>query len=255
MKSFTFLFIIIIATLSSCKTQKIVIDNYLQKLDTATTRVVSMPDPVIQKNDLLSIKVYSLSADPRTDMFYNLPEQAESGGGTSAASGFLVDANGNIEYPRLGIIEAEGLTKSALAQVIKRRLDTILKSPSVLVRFLNYRVTVLGEVRSPGSFTIPTERVTILEALGLAGDITDFGNKNIVRIAREKNEQMEIGYIDLTSQGLFTSPYFRLQQNDVVFVEQTRRKTQQEERQTVLQQVSIATSIITTVAILLNIFR
>lgn len=255
MKLFTFLLIIIVTAFASCRSQKIAIDNYLQKLDTTQTRVVSMPEPVIQKNDLLSIKVYSLSADPRTDMLYNLPEQAETGSGSSSAGGFLVDANGNIEYPRLGIIQAEGLTKSALAQVIKRRLDTILKSPSVLVRFLNYRVTVLGEVRGPGSFTIPTERVTILEALGLAGDITDFGNKNTVRVAREKNERMEIGYVDLTSQGLFTSPYFRLQQNDVVFVEQTRRKTQQEERQSMVQQVSLVASLVTTVAILLNIFR
>jgi polysaccharide export outer membrane protein len=123
------------------------------------------------------------------------------------------------------------------------------------VRFLNFRVTVLGEVRSPGSFSVPTERVTLLEALGLAGDISDYGNKSVVRIAREKDGRLELGFVDLTSQDLFTSPYFRLQQNDVVFVEQNRRKLQQEERQNIAQQIQIATSIIATIAIILNIIR
>jgi polysaccharide export outer membrane protein len=114
---------------------------------------------------------------------------------------------------------------------------------------------VLGEVRSPGSFNVPTERVTLLEALGLAGDISDYGNKSVVRIAREKDGRLELGFVDLTSQDLFTSPYFRLQQNDVVFVEQNRRKLQQEERQNIAQQIQIATSIIATIAIILNIIR
>jgi polysaccharide export outer membrane protein len=251
MRLFTIFFIITV--LASCKSQNGAINNYLRNVDTAGTTLLRLPEPVIQKSDLLSIKVYSLSADPRTDLPYNLPE-ATAAGGTSA-NGFLVDNEGNIEYPRIGVFHVEGLTKNALAQLIKQRLDTILKSPSVIVRFLNFRVTVLGEVRSPGSFNVPTERVTLLEALGLAGDISDYGNKSVVRIAREKDGRLELGFVDLTSQDLFTSPYFRLQQNDVVFVEQNRRKLQQEERQNIAQQIQIATSIIATIAIILNIIR
>jgi polysaccharide export outer membrane protein len=240
---------------ASCRTQKGVINNYLQNIDSSgSAQLVNMPEPLIQKNDLLSIKVYSMSADPRTDLLYNLPETATTGGGTTA-NGFLVDANGLIEYPRVGTLKVEGLTKNQLAQTIKERLDTVLRNPSVIVRFLNYRITVLGEVRSPGSFNVPTERVTILEALGLAGDITNLGNKTIVRVAREKEGQLELGYVDLSSQALFTSPYFRLQQNDVVFVEQNRRRLQQEERQNVAQQVGIATGIITAIALIVNIIR
>ncbi|HEV7334070.1 MAG TPA: polysaccharide biosynthesis/export family protein [Flavisolibacter sp.] len=248
------LLLLLAAFLFSCRSQKGVINNYLQNADTTGVKLVSMPEPLIQKNDLLSIKIYSLSADPRTDLLYNLPETTGAGAGTSA-NGFLVDDDGNIEYPRVGTLHVEGLTKNALAQIIKERLDTVLKSPSVIVRFLNYRVTVLGEVRAPGSFNIPTERVTVLEALGLAGDITEFGNKNIVRVAREKEGQIEIGYVNLTSQDLFNSPYFRLQQNDVIFVEQNRRKLQLEERQSVAQQIGIATSIITAIALIINIIR
>ena len=255
MRFLLFLFSATLLMATSCRTQKSTFSNYLQNMDSGgTARVVTLPEPLIQKNDLLSIRVYSMSADPRTDLLYNLPEAAVTTGGT-APNGFLVDVNGNIDYPRLGTLKAEGLTKSRLAQEVKSRLDTILKSPSVIVRFLNYKVTVLGEVRTPGSFNVPTERVTILDALGLAGDVTDFGNKNAVRIAREKDGQLELGYVDLTSAALFTSPYFRLQQNDVVFVEQTRRKFQQEERQNTAQRVGIVTSIVTTIAILINIIR
>lgn len=241
--------------LFSCRSQRAV-TNYLQDVDTSATALINLSEPRIQKNDLLSIKVYSQSADPRTDIPYNLPEQTVVGSSTtSATAGFLVDENGNIEYPRIGILHVEGLTKSELARLIKEKLQDELKQPAVIVRFLNYRITVLGEVRTPGTFSIPTERVTLLEALGLAGDITDYGKRDTVRVAREINGQMEIGYVSLTSEDLFRSPYFRLQQNDVVFVAQTRRKLQQQEQQNVAQQVGIASSIIAVIALILNIIR
>ncbi|RYZ28321.1 MAG: hypothetical protein EOO10_09915 [Chitinophagaceae bacterium] len=242
--------------LVSCQTQKGVI-NYLETTkDTTNANLINLTEPVIQKDDLLSIKVYSLSADPKIDALYNLPEQTVAGSSTTTATaGFLVDAAGNIEYPRLGTIHAEGLKKNELAKVIKNKLDTILKSPSVIVRFLNYRVTVLGEVRTPGTFNIPTERITIFEALGLAGDITEYGNKATVKIKREAGGQADIQTIDLTAKDIFTSPFYRLQQNDVVFVEQTRKKQQQQQQQTVAQQIGIATGIITAIALIINIIR
>jgi polysaccharide export outer membrane protein len=217
---------------------------------------VKLSEPVIQKNDLLSIKVYSLSANPAIDAMYNLPEQTVVGSSTTTATaGFLVDNDGSIEYPRSGKLYVEGLKKAELAEVIKKRLDTILKSPSVIVRFLNYRITVLGEVRTPGTYNIPTERVTILEALGLAGDITEFGNKTTVKIMRENAGQADIQTVDLTSKEIFTSPFYRLQQNDVVFVEQTNRKIRQQEQQNIAQQIGIATGILTGVALILNLIR
>jgi polysaccharide export outer membrane protein len=124
-----------------------------------------------------------------------------------------------------------------------------------MVRFLNFKISVLGEVNSPGSYTLPTERVTILEALGLSGDITEFGRKNNVMVVRENNGQIERGRIDLTSDSMFVSPYYRLQQNDVVFVEATGRKLKQQERQETAQQIGIATSIITAIALILNFIR
>jgi polysaccharide export outer membrane protein len=139
---------------------------------------------------------------------------------------------------------------------MKSRLDTLLKEPvGVLVRFLNFRVSILGEVRSPGTFTFPTERVTILEALGLSGDINDYGIKNRVMVIRENEGQVERGMIDLTSDSLFTSPYYRLQQNDVVIVESNGRRLRQMERSETAQQIGLATSIITGIALILNFIK
>jgi polysaccharide export outer membrane protein len=212
---------------------------------------------LIQKGDLLSIRVFSKANGIRTpdqtnaDEPYNLQEQ-----GTSGTTGFQVDQNGNIEYPQLGSLHVEGLTKEQTSDLIRSKLDTLLEQPSVIVRFLNFKISVLGEVKSPGTFTLPTERVTILEALGLSGDVTDFGRKNNVMVVRENsNGQIERGRIDLTSDSMFSSPFYRLQQNDVVFVESNGRKLQQQERQETAQQIGIATSIITAIALILNFIK
>lgn len=257
MRFFKLLLFIFPIALASCTGQRVVTNNYLLNAsDTSGNNLLNLAEPIIQKYDLLSIKVYSQSLLPATDAPYNLPEQTVVGSSTTTTSaGFLVDASGDIEYPQIGTMHVEGLKKAEVAQFIKSKFDTVLKNPAVIIRFLNYRITVLGEVRTPGAFTIPTERITILEALGLAGDITDYGNKNTVKIAREKDGHLETGLIDLTSKNLFSSPYFRLQQNDVVFVEQTRRKLQQQEQQNIAQQIGIATGIITAVALILNFIR
>jgi len=134
----------------------------------------------------------------------------------------------------------------------------VLNSPSVIVRFLNYRITVLGEVSNPGNFSLATERVTILEALGLAGDITEYGRRDSVKVAREVNGQMVVGYVNLTSGKLFASPYYRLQQNDVVFVEQNKRKEDQvvvQQQQVFAQRLGIVASIVSTLAIVYSLIR
>ncbi|MFL5809007.1 MAG: polysaccharide biosynthesis/export family protein [Flavisolibacter sp.] len=243
---------------ASCTTQKQIPNNYLQNVsDTTSKDSAILAVPVIQKGDLLSIKIFSQAngINPTVDAPYNLQDQAA--GGNSAAGGFLVDQSGNIEYPQLGILHVEGLTREEVAAQIKTRLTETnqLTNPSVIVRFINYRITILGEVKSPGTFTLPTDRVTILEALGLAGDVTEYGKKNTVKVVRENNGNREIGTIDLTSAGMFNSPYYRLQQNDVVFVEQTTRKLKEREQQNVAQQIGIATSIITAIALIITIVR
>lgn len=257
MKLVTFFFINFLFIFTSCTTSKnAAYTNYLQNTADTSGKRITLPEPTIQKNDLLSIKVYSQSADPRTDIPYNLPEQTVVGSNnTSATAGFLVNEAGDIEYPQIGLLHVEGLTKTQLSGIIRKRFETELKNPSVIVRFLNYTVTVLGEVRNPGRFVLPTERVTILEALGLSGDITDYGNKKNVQVAREKDGGIEIGYVDLGSKSLFQSSYYRLQQNDVVFVEQVKRKSEQVEQQVVAQRIGIISGIVSTLAIVYSLIR
>jgi polysaccharide biosynthesis/export protein len=253
MLRFSFLLLWVLAIGASCTVQRRIPNNYLENAsDTTGKNETPIPDPVIQKNDLLSIQVYSASINPQIDAAYNLP--VVSAGASGGPNGFLVNAAGEIEYPRLGTIRAEGLTKSQLADTLRGLLATQLTNPTVIIRFLNYRVTVLGEVRTPGTFTVPTERVTLLEALGLAGDINEFGLRSNVKVLRENNGVREIGLVDLTSKEMFRSPYYQLQQNDVVFVEQTRQRLRQRDQQGLLTSISIGTAILTSVALILNIF-
>lgn len=256
MRVLNFFLLLSVFFFASCTSQKQTITNYLEtRNDTTGKNFVNMPEPVIQKGDLLSIKVFSLSTKPdETDRPYNIPEATTSTGGTTVP-GVLVDVNGNIEWPGIGTLHAEGLTRAQLAVTMEDKLKDKLTQPNVLVRFTNFKITVLGEVKSPGGYTVPTERVNILEALGYAGDITEFGSKNTVKVYREANGQYEIGKIDLSSTDMFSSPYFRLQQNDVVFVEQTGRKYKQEQQQNIAQQVGIGVSILTAIALILNFIK
>lgn len=242
---------------SSCTTQKVTVDNYLSNSrDTLGKQMISAYAPVIQKGDLLSIKVFSKAngLDPKADAPYNLQETSGIGG-SIGSSGFLVDRGGNIEYPQLGILHVEGLTREDLSQQIKTRLDTVLINPSVDVRFLNYKVTVLGEVRNPGSYAFPTENVTILDALGLSGDITEFGKKDNVMVVREMNGVIEKGRINLKSDSLFLSPYYHLQQGDVVMVEASPRRQKQQQEQQTAQRIGLGISIITAIALILTFFN
>lgn len=248
----------------SCATQQKT-PGYLQNMtDTTGKEIVQVPELRIQKNDLLSIQVYSASTRPEVDALYNLPSSGaasgtgQTGATTPAANGYLVNNKGDIEYPRLGTFHAEGLTKEELAAQIQKRLTEpveLLKNPNVIIRFLNLKITVLGEVNTQGVISIPGERVTILEAVGLAGGISDFGMKNAIKVSRETDGQRQTGLVDLSSKDLFSSPYYYLRQNDVVFVEPTPKKAKAAEQDRTIQQVSLGLSIITAIALIINVLR
>jgi polysaccharide biosynthesis/export protein len=255
-------FAAIVFIISSCTTQQQTANNnyLINARDTSGITVIKVQPPVIQKGDLISIKVFSKAngLDPKADAPYNLQQSAAAGGGGSSSgggSGFLVDRYGNIEYPQLGVLHVEGMTREGLSEQIKSRLDSVLTSPSVDVRFLNYKVTVLGEVKSPGTFTFPSENVTILDALGLSGDITDYGKKDNVMVVRETNGEVQRGRINLTSDSLFLSPYYHLQQGDVVMVEALPKKIKQQQEQQTAQRIGLGISIITAIALILTFFK
>lgn len=229
------------------------IPNYLENVNDSTEKgAVKVADLKIQRNDLLSIQIFSLSTKPElSDAMYNQP----SVGGV--VPGYLVDNSGNIEHHRLGVIHAEGLTKNELSAAIKKKLKEpveVLSDPTVIIRFLNLKVTVLGQVGHEGPITVPGERLTILEAVGLAGGITDYGKKNTVKIIRETNGQREIAILDLTSKDIFESPYYNLVQNDMIIVESTQQKIKEAEQMRTMQKISFGLTLVTVAATLSNIF-
>lgn len=237
--------------LLSCKPQQSMPDYLDQVNDTTGKGVVKVTDLKIQKGDILSVQINSLSTKPEADAIFNLP--AAEG---STVSGYLVDMQGNIEHHRLGTIHAEGLTKQELASEIKKRLTVpveLLTNPTVIIRFTNFRVNILGEVARTGQITVPGERLTILEAITLAGGVTEYGKKNDIKIIREINGQRETGYIDLTSKDIFDSPYYNLAQNDIILVSPSKQRLKEMDQQKTFQKVSYALGIVMAVAALTNI--
>lgn len=238
---------------ASCRPQRAVY-NYLEDVkDTSFRKNVFIAESIIQKNDLLAINITSAALDPKVDVLYNQQYMQSGGSQSGQVSGYLVDVNGDIELPRIGKIHAEGLKKGELEAIVKSKLEGQLNQPNVIVRFLNFRITVLGEVGTPGVLNVPTERLTILEAVGMAGGVTEFGQIKNVKILRENNGVRELGVLDLTSQEIFTSPYYQLQQNDVVLVDQTRYKLRQTEQVRVLQQIGFFTGLISSIAIIVTL--
>lgn len=173
---------------------------------------------IIQKNDELSITVSS--KQPELVAPFAVTEMGDSGSGSSGQQkGYLVGSDGNIVLPVIGTVHAEGKTCATLGQEIANRLrsDDYIKDAAVNVRIMNFKFSVLGEVGSPGTYTADGERVTVLQAISKAGDLTIDGNRDIT-LVREKDGKLEFVKLDLRSTKLFETPYYYLQQNDVIIV-------------------------------------
>ena len=256
--------------LSSCGSSRNYI--YMQgQFDTAKLSQIKVTDPIIQKSDLVSIIVYS--DNPDVTKIYNQPiimassstptsssgsSETNTGAGLAGssptASGYIVDENGNIEFQGLGIIHIEGLTRNQLKELLDSKLKEFLKNPYYNIRFLNNRFTMLGEVNHPGVFSIPNDHINLLEAIGLAGEMTFFGRRDNITVIREQNGKREFGRINLLKPEAIVSPYFYLQQNDIVIFEQNNKKVAASDQLTT-RNISIATSIVATLAIIYSIFK
>ena len=208
-----------------CVTQKKM--TYLTSVESSTADSLNplferQVEPRIKAGDALSIIVSALDAEAVVP--YNLPTTVYSSPGSSTVNttpslqNYMVDAEGNIEFPLLGSLHVEGLLRSEVADLVRDRLQAQVVNPTVNVQLLSPTVVVMGEVSRPGRQTMPNGRLTLLEALGAAGDLTIYGRRDNVLVTREINGKLEFARIDLTSADLFTSPYYYLQQNDVIYV-------------------------------------
>ncbi len=183
----------------------------------------------IQPNNILSITISSLN--PEASSAFNMQTSNVSRsttvtGSNTESGGYLVYNDGTIQLPMLGTVKAAGLTKAQLRDEITKIILTkkLLIDPIVDIRFLNYEVTVLGEVAHPTVITVPSEKISLLKALGLAGDLTIYGRRDNVLLIREENGKKKTRHINLNSSNFFNSPYYYLQPNDVVYIEPNKAK-------------------------------
>lgn len=197
--------------------------------DTTIVSKNEAPLTYIQPNDLLSIAVSSLN--PAATAVFNTPNNSyvssSSASGMNLQSpGYLVNTDGNIQFPIIGNIKVSGLTTNQLReQLTKELIDRkLLVDPVVVVRQLNFKVSVLGEVAHPTVINVPSEKISLLEALGLAGDITIYGRKDNVLVIREESGKKIIHHINLNSSQIFNSPYYYLKSNDIVYVEASKAR-------------------------------
>ncbi len=206
-------------------------------------------EPEIQVGDLLAINVSAV--DGAAAIPFNLYETPAVGNNVASADPikYLVDSNGEINFPVLGKLKVAGFTTNKVNDNLTEILRPYIKNPIVNIRITNFKITVLGQVQSPGTYPIPNERVSILEAIGMAGDLEIHGQRKNVMIIREQNGKRVFVNIDLTNKELFSSPYFYLSQNDVVYVEPNKVQVNSSavgaNTGVILSSISILLSIIT----------
>lgn len=228
-------FLILVFAASSCVTNKKFV--LFQKDDVNKTgfpvdSVMRTYQPVqfdykIQPEDILSVRFESLT--PKELDFFNQNQMAQNQNvnlaqGSALLIGELVDQNGQIPFPFLGKVTVSNLTVFEIQDKLQQIANQYLDSPVVKVRLINFRFTVLGEVNREGSITVNNNRVTIMEALGLAGGMTDLAERSNVKLIRQQGEKVDVIYIDLLKEDFIRSPYYYLNQNDVLMVSSLKQR-------------------------------
>ncbi len=248
-KSFSLLLLSILI-LSSCASKKEVV--YFQDSTNFETLVSSNTDSYRFKvDDVVSIHISTL--DPEASLPFNLFKGAEEGGIRPEQVDYIIDKEGNIDFPVLGSIKIDGLSPADVKSLLKEKLADYLKNPIINIRLKNFTVTVLGEVNRPGTYPVNGEQITILEAIGLAGDLGIKGMRKNVLVIRDFNGTKVYNRIDLTSKKALDSPVYYLTQNDVVYVEPNQSAvttSNLDNRATIA--VSIASILITSTVLILT---
>lgn len=210
--------------LTSCGSRKELV--YYQDIDSFKINTSSYTS-FLQPDDLLTIIVKGET--PEAVAPYNMPNISYSGTEPRAFEvqrlfTYLIDSEGNINFPSLGKVKIGGLTRIDAENLLLQKLSLYVTNPKVDLRILNFKVSVQGEVTRPGTFPITSERITLLEAISLAGDLTVYGKRTNVLVIRENDGVKSVQRIDLTKSDFINSPYYYLRQNDVVYVEPNKTK-------------------------------
>lgn len=248
-------FLITLFFFSSCATRNLVYFSDLQQENINTEPVINAIDPQIQPVDLLSITVSTLN--PESNLLFNSGVISSVGSASSITTsiineGYRVDKEGEINFPILGKVHLAGLTLDEATLKMVQLLESEVKNPIVNIKLLNFRITVVGEVNQPSTIPVLTEKLNIIEAIGLAGDLTPFGRRENVLLIRESEGERTTVRLDLNKKDIFTSPYYYLQQNDIIYVEPVRAKGVQASMGR--QNLSLALSVVSILSIILTRF-
>lgn len=252
--SFASILLIALSFQSCISHQELVNFNEGEAFPSTPMDIASVPEIRIQADDILDIKVHlQYELTPEDKLPFNTTQGGvAAGSNTSASQGYLVDKNGYIDLPIIGSVAVQGLTTTEAKAKIVQQLEQYYKNPVVNVRFVNFKFTIFGEVGAPGTYTFPEERITVLEAIGTAGDLTNYADRKEIQIIREQEGKREIGYINLRSRQIFASPYYYLRPNDVIYVRPIKQKvgTVTDQFSKVLPWVSIGVTFLNLIAIL-----
>lgn len=262
LKSMRFPYIVILLIFTACgPSRDLVYFSNLEEEDLNQHEpITNNVEPTIQADDLLNITVNSLSVETNalfnTGVLGTLGSTVSSGReSTRVIEGYLVDKEGSINFPVVGKIHLAGLTKAQATDTITKILSRdYVKDPVVNIRFLNFKITLIGEVNNPSTITIPTEKINIAEAISMAGDLTALGQRENILIIREKDGIRNLHRINLNDKNLINNPHYYLQQNDIVYVEPHRLKAVQASlrRQNTQFFLSVFASLISVSAIILT---
>ncbi|MGN0282618.1 MAG: polysaccharide biosynthesis/export family protein [Prevotella sp.] len=227
MKNYLLTLIVMVGMLASCNTSEKIV--YFQDVPLNRPEVIAATrDITLQSKDQVSIIVSS--KDPELAALFNLTRAQYRAGYTSLTgggsnngevSGYTLDEFGDIDFPILGTLHIGGMTKSEVAAMIKSRLveSNLVKDPVVTVEFMNLYFSALGEVKNAGKYSITKDKVTLLEALSMAGDLTIYGKRDAIYVIREEDGKRVTHLVDIRSKDFFNSPVYYLKQNDVIYVE------------------------------------
>lgn len=245
---------------SSCVSNKQI--AYFQDIQTVNQakleNAVAFTEPVIQSDDILSINIFTLN--PQSGAVVNQAAINPVLGGNSNSSvatqntGFLVDKNGEIELSLIGKVKVAGLTTYQARELIREKVGLYYKEPNIQLRFSNFKVSVLGEVNAPSAYTLPNEKVSILDALSLAGDLTIYGRRDNVLIVRDNNGKKEFARLNLNSSDIFNSSFYYLKQNDVIYVEPNKRKVSASNSGQI-QTIGVIASVISVIVLAISNFK
>jgi polysaccharide biosynthesis/export protein len=242
---FKIYYLVALLFIASCgPTRNLAYFSDLKEQTSYSEEIKNVTTLIIQPNDLLSITVSSES--PESDLQFNRGMLANE----SKLEGYLVDEEGYIDFPVIGRMQLAGLTKKEAKTKLAKALQHYLKAPDVSIRNMNFKVTVIGEVNRPSTFTVPAEKISVLEALGMAGDMTPFGKRENVIVMREAAGTRTITRLNLNSKEVLSSPYFYLQQNDVVYVEPDKIKQVQASTNT--KSIAIFTASVTLITLIIS---